>query len=53
VTDYAIQRLLSFEYIGTTENIDAFVGQIARALGFGSNYQVMQLTNPLISVTRV
>ncbi len=42
VTDYAIQRLLSFDYIGTTENIDEFVGQIARASGFGSNYQVMQ-----------
>lgn len=42
VMDDAIQRLLGFDYIGTTENIDAFVGQIARALGFGSNYQVMQ-----------
>jgi Sulfotransferase family len=38
----AIQRLSAFDYIGTTENIDVFVGQIASAFGFGSNYQVMQ-----------
>jgi Sulfotransferase family len=42
VLDNAIQRLSAFDYIGTTEHIDVFVDQIARAFGLGSNYQVMQ-----------
>jgi hypothetical protein len=40
VTNEAIDRLFAFDFIGTTENIAAFVGQIARAFGFDSNRQI-------------
>jgi hypothetical protein len=42
VVDDAIQRLLAFDHVGTTENLDAFVSQIVKAFGFDPNFQVMR-----------